>query len=225
MKRRAVRYFNRSFSRLVVGSLVLAVAMLCVKWSQTSAAVASKSWSGGGSTSNWSEAANWSDNIVPGSTDVAIFDGTSTRNATIDVDISIGGIQINEGYIGTITQVGAATLTSPPSTSVIPFIQDDGIFNGGDSPITINCNGFGGFTINGGTFNGGSGSITLTGDASSDHNLKIIGGTFNSTSGTLFLDRGFQQETTGVFNANGGTVTFNGGVSANIQGTAPSRDI
>ncbi|HUS83960.1 MAG TPA: hypothetical protein VMX56_02360, partial [Anaerolineales bacterium] len=61
-------------------------------------------WDGGGTTNNWSEAANWSLDVVPGSADTATFDGTSIKPATIDASINVGGINISAGYTGTITQ-------------------------------------------------------------------------------------------------------------------------
>ena len=42
-------------------------------------------WDGGGATNNWSEAGNWSGDLVPAAGDNVTFDATSTKNATIDV--------------------------------------------------------------------------------------------------------------------------------------------
>ena len=43
---------------------------------------ATRTWTGLGLTNNWSDASNWSGNLVPGAADVATFDATSSKNAT-----------------------------------------------------------------------------------------------------------------------------------------------
>jgi hypothetical protein len=170
----------------------IAVGALALLYFSGHASAADVTWDGGGTTNNWSEVANWSGDTVPGIGDVAVFDGTSTKDATIDVNINVQGIQINSGYTGTITQAGSHT-------------------------ITITSNGFGAYTQSGGTFNGGSGDIRLTGDTNRDHTFMLSGGTFNSTSGTLFLSRGFTHNSgSGTFNHNGGTVTFESGSDPSI---------
>ncbi|MBX7251652.1 MAG: hypothetical protein K1X50_06675, partial [Candidatus Promineofilum sp.] len=98
--------------------------------------LATKTWDGGGATNNWSEAANWSGDIVPAPTDDVIFDATSTKNATLDTSVTVRSITIGAGYSGTLAK--------------------------GASAITIQSNGFGAFTQRGGTFDGGTGDITLT---------------------------------------------------------------
>ena len=58
---------------------------------------------GGGADTKWNTATNWSGDATPGTGDIATFDGTSTNNATINVNIDVAGIDINSGYTGTIT--------------------------------------------------------------------------------------------------------------------------
>jgi len=67
-------------------------------------------WDGGGLTNNWSEAANWSGDVVPGTSDDVIFDATSGKDAAIDINIAVSSIKIDTGYAGTITQSDAASI-------------------------------------------------------------------------------------------------------------------
>ncbi|MGE5041960.1 MAG: hypothetical protein ACM3IJ_03575, partial [Candidatus Levyibacteriota bacterium] len=77
-------------------------------------------WSGGGADNNWSTAGNWKGGVAPGSGDIAEFDNTTdcpigtypnaNKNATIDVAISVAGINI-KNYTGTITQGTGNTIT------------------------------------------------------------------------------------------------------------------
>lgn len=62
-------------------------------------------WGGGGSTNNFSEAANWVGGVVPGENSTVIFNATSTKNATVDAAFlsSITDLTIESGYTGTIT--------------------------------------------------------------------------------------------------------------------------
>ncbi|MBD1942561.1 cadherin-like domain-containing protein [Coleofasciculus sp. FACHB-712] len=74
-------------------------------------------WSGGGTTNNWTEAANWllvsgtgSDaDGIPDADDVASFDGTSTKNATINGNVSIQNLQVAAAYTGSLS-LGSNTL-------------------------------------------------------------------------------------------------------------------
>jgi hypothetical protein len=200
--------------RRILTTAVIAVAsalffVLC--FSERAAAV-TKTWDGGGGTSNWSDTVNWSGDTVPAASDDVVFDGTSTKNATIDVSITVSSIQIAGSYTGTITQSNAAAIQVAGCNGRPCFLQNAGIFNGSGNTITLNSSGFGGLTLNGGAFNGGSGDITIVpdGDPSfSDHNLRLFGGTFQSTSGNLTLPRSFNLQNPGsVFLHNNGTVTF-----------------
>ena len=76
------------------------------------AAAATRTWTGLGLTNNWSEAAQLVRcRGVPGAADVATFDATSGKNATIGAAVNVGGIAIGAGYTGTITQNAGITVT------------------------------------------------------------------------------------------------------------------
>jgi hypothetical protein len=62
-------------------------------------------WDGGGVDDNGSTAANWSGDLAPVSTDVAIFDSTSNDNATLDAGFTtaLAGLVMEESYSGTVT--------------------------------------------------------------------------------------------------------------------------
>ncbi|MFH1712226.1 MAG: hypothetical protein ABH846_03260 [Patescibacteria group bacterium] len=144
---------------------------------------ASITWDGGGDTgscgagneNNWSCATNWVGDVAPGSGDIAIFDGTNTKDAAIDASFagSVAGIDINSGYTGTITQ--ARSLTVGASN----YAQDDGAFIGGTQQIDLN----GTFTMTGGTFTATSGDFNIQGTLNTS-----AGGTFNHNDGTVIAD-------------------------------------
>jgi len=76
--------------------------------------VGGRTWTGNGTTNNWSEAANWSGNLVPLSTEEVVFSSVGTKDSTIDSSFggTIGGISIESGYTGTITQARHLTVSS-----------------------------------------------------------------------------------------------------------------
>lgn len=76
-------------------------------------------WDGGGSTNNWSEDANWTNDAAPTSTDFVLFDGTGTKNATVNVASTVANLTIDAGYTGILTL--AAGLTNNGN-----FIQNGG---------------------------------------------------------------------------------------------------
>src|SRR6266705_4496023 len=172
---RAIRKFSLAITPIIFLAVFLTLSHRVAALNRT--------WDGGGATNNWSEAANWSGDVVPGSGDVAVFDGTSTKDATIDPGYagSVAGIQINSGYTGTITHASGATLTVGGNG----FVQSVGSFTGGINNIDINS----GFTLNGGTFNAPSGTLSLSSDvtiaAAATFNPK--GGTVAFVNGQVFL--------------------------------------
>lgn len=137
-------------------------------------------WDGGGTTNDWSEAANWSGDTVPGVTDAAIFGptppATATKNATVDVSFTVSGLLIFTGYTGTITTAADLTINGP-------YFQSAGIFdaNVNDNPVDVN----GDFTLRGGTFRLSSNDLTplsVSGDWTRS------GGTFTDNNGTVVFD-------------------------------------
>jgi uncharacterized repeat protein (TIGR01451 family) len=69
-------------------------------------------WDGGGSTNNWSEAANWNPNMVPDGHAVR-FDVASTKDAEVDTGFTnaVSQLTIGSGYTGTITQTNVLTVS------------------------------------------------------------------------------------------------------------------
>ena len=158
---------SRNPLHISVSSLTLA-ALLCLAEGQAANII----WNGGGATNNWSEGANWAGGVVPGSSDVAIFDGTNSKNALINANANVSGVAINAGYTGTITQGAGFTLTVGSSD----YVQSAGTFLGGTSSITLN----GRFNLAGGSFTATSGTTTVTSDFT-----HTAGGLFLHNSGTM----------------------------------------
>ncbi|MDO8468607.1 MAG: LamG-like jellyroll fold domain-containing protein, partial [Candidatus Peribacter sp.] len=85
---------------------------------------ATRTWDGGGSTNNWSEDANWSDNTEPTAADTALFDATDATDATVDTNILIGGLTVTSGYGGTLN-FGSATITGSVGDGAVQFTAAD----------------------------------------------------------------------------------------------------
>ena len=161
--------------------LTIALLVLISNWINA----ANISWTNGNATGIWSDNANWSGGTKPGSGDVAIFDGTSTANCTIDEIINVQGISINSGYTGTITQNTGFTITIGSSG----FSQADGVFTGGDSNIDINS---GVFSISGGTYTATSAVMFIGNTFGSNVNIfSQTAGIFNHNNGTINIDIDF----------------------------------
>ena len=80
----------------------VAVAIVCLFVICTSVFAADITWDGGGGAgdNNWSTAANWSGDSVPGSSDNVTFDGTSTKACTVDSAATMYSLTISSGYTG-----------------------------------------------------------------------------------------------------------------------------
>lgn len=119
------------------------------QFEQTKINAADFTWDGGGTTNNWSEGANWVGDSAPGTGDVAIFDGTSTKDVTIDTSVTVSGITIASGYTGTISG-GTGTIDVNG-----PFSQADGTFTSTTGELQLG----GALTFTGGTFNPSTGTV------------------------------------------------------------------
>lgn len=110
--------FQSSFSRFSFFVALICFFLILPKLSLA----ATRTWDGGGTDgtcgggagdgNKWSCAANWSSDTAPIAGDVATFDGTSTKDATIDTAFSILTLNMNAGYTGTITQAADLTIAS-----------------------------------------------------------------------------------------------------------------
>jgi hypothetical protein len=147
-------------------------------------------WDGGGSDgtcggqagdgNKWSCALNWSGDTLPTSADAVTFNGTSTKDATVDASFTgvITSLSINSGYTGTITLARSLNTTS---TGVTSFTQAAGTFTATSQTLDID----GTFALSAGTFTASSTSTLIGGD------FNVTGSpTFNHNSGTITFDGG-----------------------------------
>ena len=108
-----------------------------------------------GSSTNWSDAANWSDGNVPTSGDPVILDDECAPlcDVTFDASTTIGSMTIQDGYTGTLTQGNGVDLTVAGG-----WTQSAGQFVGGDasSDLTVEW-----MDLQGGTFTAPQGTLTI----------------------------------------------------------------
>ena len=136
---------------------------------------AAKTWDGGGDGVKWSSANNWNPNGVPANNDTVTI-----GSGSITVDVNTKNLTSLTISGGTVTASGTST-------------------------INVTGTGTNLFSVTGGTFTGGSGSIT------DDGGLSISGSAnFTASSGTTSIGGSFSKAGTGTFSGNGGTVTLTG---------------
>lgn len=154
-------------------------------------------WDGGGTTNNWSEAANWSNDTVPGSGDTVYFDGTSIKTSIVDASFgdSVKYIEIKSGFTDTI-KLNKNLIVEDY------FGQATGNFICGSWCLTL----LGNFNQSGGFFNGGNNNIDING------NFTLVGGTFRATSDTLFIGRPGNDTNENIFTMTGGIFDHNNGL-------------
>ncbi len=131
------------------------------------------------SASTWNSTANWSSTSggaggfsVPTGSDTAYFDGNGTGNDTLDVNVSVMRLEIAAGYTGTIVQ-GTYTVTIGSSGAVL----SGGTFAGGSGSITAS----GAFTISGCAFTSTNGTF------STSANFTVSSGSFAHNNGKLSI--------------------------------------
>ena len=140
-------------------------------------------------TSNWSTSSGGASGAsIPGSADIAIFDGAGLGNCTFDANVNVAGISVLVGYTGTISQ-GAFTFTIGTSNAIF----SGGTFLGGS--VNITCNGS--LTISGSAFTSTNGTLTINNSVS----FILSSGSFNNNGGTINFASGAKTIT--------GNITFN----------------
>ncbi|MBA3846514.1 MAG: LamG domain-containing protein, partial [Planctomycetes bacterium] len=135
---------------------------------------------GGGADTNWSTIGNWTNDSLPLSTDVAVFNPTySTNSCVIDASATatVLGIQVVTGYTGIITQSATKALTIGASGIVMAA----GALTGSSAGTSAE-------------------NITVSGP------LTMTGGTFTSTRSTLSVSDAFTVGAGADFVHNSGTV-------------------
>ena len=197
---------------LVVSGLVVVAAT--VLYFAGPVAAANIVWNGAGLDENWSNGANWVGGSPPGNADVAVFDGTSAKPATINTNFNVAGVQINPTYLGTITQAPGVTL----DVGFAGYTQGGSTFQANG---TVNFT-FSPFALSGGTFDAGAGTVNIH-----DGPCNLTGGQFIAPASTMTFTGGsasYSRSGTASFLHNGGTVIFGGAGTWQINGGAAGTE-
>ena len=165
------------------------------------------SWTGAAADNKWSTSGNWSTSAVPGPSDTAIFNGNCTGsncNVTVDSVQSVAGINMNSTYTGIITQTNALTVGASH------FTMAGGTFNGGAGALTITGN----LNQTSGTITAGAQTISVAGNVSTQ-TITLTGSTF------VLNGAGAQTVTAGSALAFAALTVQNGGLLT-LSGLTPS---
>lgn len=160
-------------------------------------------WTGLAGDNKWSTPGNWSPSGVPSSTAVVQFNGTSCSglncNATVDGNITVGGVVLTSTYAGTITQGAGFTMAIGASG----WNQSAGTFVGGTADITLTSSSF---TLSGGSFTSTSANLKIAALSGAGYTVFTqSGGTFTPNAGTLY----FTDDSTGCVNGTTYTIDVN----------------
>ncbi|MBL4652533.1 MAG: DUF3494 domain-containing protein [Flavobacteriales bacterium] len=132
------------------------------------------------STGNWNDVNNWSTSSggtggasVPSTIELAVFDSSGLGNCSMNVLVSIGGIDVQSGYTGVINQV---------TSNVVHFkalgaIFSGGTFIGGTGIIASDKS----LSISGTNFTSTSGTLVI------DDDYTFSSGTFNHNNGKVLF--------------------------------------
>lgn len=74
-------------------------------------------WDGGGTTNNWSEAANWVGDVVPIAANNVVFNSTSSKDAVVDASFggTVKSLTLATGYTGEVLLARSLTVSSSVS--------------------------------------------------------------------------------------------------------------
>jgi hypothetical protein len=158
------------------------------RFAATAAIVSSGSWIGGTST-DWSNAANWCGGVPSASTSVTVVSGT-TYSPVVSTSISVNSLTINSG--ATLSTSGTPTITIANNGS----FTNNGTFTSGSSKVSFAGNG----TV--------SGTVAF-------NDVDIAGGvnfgTASTVNGTLSMNAGSFINTNAPIYGSGSTLKYNTG--------------
>jgi autotransporter-associated beta strand protein len=185
-------------------------------------APATRTWTGGGSTSHWSDANNWSGGVAPNPGDSLVFPASATSfTSTNDfaagtafnaVTFSGGGYTVTGNALTLAGGIDASSATGSDSFAPAVTLQNSESVSAGGSTTTLTLGGafgLGSFTL---TVGGGSGAVDFTAS---------IGGTGGLTvndTGTTTLG-GASDTYTGATNVLGGTLVLNNSSGNAVAGS------
>jgi parallel beta-helix repeat protein len=198
-----------------------------------------KVWDGGGADTSWLTAANWDHDTAPASTDIAVFNGTSSKDCVLAGTVTVGGLYSGPQYTGTLSTANN-TLTVGGN-----FDWRGGTFSAGSSGISVAGNWINTATVTAGTstvtftatatgktitsggsafynviFNGSGGGWTISDNMTVGNNMTLTAGTFGSSvkddtitiASDLFVNGGTLSGGANI-TVNGGDVTGNGTIA------------
>ncbi|MBI4281505.1 hypothetical protein HY625_01650, partial [Candidatus Uhrbacteria bacterium] len=164
---------------------------------------------GGGADNNWNTAANWDLDVAPVSTDSVVFDATSTKNATINVAVTVAGFSINAGYTGIIT--ASANVINNGS-----FVIAAGTIDLGSTTFTNGND----WTYTAGTITQGTSTIIFKGYV--DHSITITGS--HTLANVTFQDYGYSGDPNSNYSSYRDVITMASGTTLTVSGTLTFND-
>jgi parallel beta-helix repeat protein len=115
---------------LIKKAIILALTVLFSLNFASSANAATLTWTGGGIDNLASNPDNWSGNVVPQNGDDVVFDSTSSKDCTWDINVILSSLSLNPGYTGTVTLNSDLTVTG--NVNIL-----DGTFNQNNKNFTV----------------------------------------------------------------------------------------
>jgi len=146
-------------------------------------------WNGLGVTNNFSEGANWVGGLVPTTGDDVVFNGTSSKNCDLDVDLDVNSFSMNAGYLGVVDALNSSpAIPGVFSIASGTFVStDQTLLLGGDLITTggtfLHNNGVVEFSVFGGM------TLNISG-VFSFNDLRITSITFPSSAGLRTMNFG-----------------------------------
>ncbi|MCX6808565.1 MAG: hypothetical protein NTW50_02770, partial [Candidatus Berkelbacteria bacterium] len=189
--------------RIIVLSTTTVILLAAGFWflsSYTNIFAGNVIWTGNGTDSLWSNGANWQGGVVPGSSDIAVFNSGS-KSATINSDVNVLGISISgDGGQIIVDSVSLHTIT----IGTAGYSQSSGGFFGGNNTGTT-------ITINGNFQITGNDSVLFVAPArlNVSGNFVETGGAFTANNGTVSLTGAINSTQVVYGNTRTGVVTFN----------------
>jgi autotransporter-associated beta strand protein len=169
--------------------LIGGIAALLLATLAMPAHAANRTWNGGGTTNNVSDAANWG-GTAPINSDTLFFGGATRLTPTLTANLTATGITFNNGA-GAFVLGGASTFT----------ILGTGITNMNATTETINT----AITFGAAqTWKANTGALVFGGPVANGGFLLTVGGNFNTTIGGALSGTG------GLSMTGAGTLTLNG---------------
>jgi uncharacterized repeat protein (TIGR01451 family) len=170
-----------------IRAVVRAIFLMAIVAASPTAFCATVTWDAGGGDDNWSNALNWSGNVLPTSSDDVVITTAGGGSLQVDVNATVNSITIQSGKTVYVQSGRLLVVNNPSTVNSGSALRLEGSTFSGAGDLIVN----GDVVLDGGTLSG-SGVLTIHGgmEVDVDTNVSEVARTTTNDGTVIYIDVG-----------------------------------